>query len=111
MEDVVAVPVALADGGSRYFLTWGRVGDPLDEAWVAGVVLRAARRCDLGGTARTAEVCWSLQEAAAETYFYESFWGMCRQAPTTRDHGWRERTKEAMQQGREIWYLGRPRSE
>ena len=58
MEDIVAVRVDLAEGDSRYFLTWGRTADPVDEAWVAGVVRRQANHCDLGGTAVRAEVCW-----------------------------------------------------
>ena len=110
MEHVVAVRVDLAEDGSRYFLTWGRVADPVDEAWVASVLLRSAERCDLGGTATTAVVCWSLQEAAGALYFYECFWEMCRQAPSTGDPEWRERTKLAMEAGRAIWYLGRPRT-
>lgn len=40
VEHVVAVEVALTDGGKRYFLTWGRIQDAVDPAPLCEVVLR-----------------------------------------------------------------------
>src|SRR5262249_52096581 len=39
VDDVIAVRVTLADGGERYFLTWGRIQDVIDSAPVSALVL------------------------------------------------------------------------
>lgn len=39
MEDLIAVEVRLADGQSRYFLTWGRIQQAADPGPVAALVL------------------------------------------------------------------------
>lgn len=39
MDDVVAVEVTLADGGLRYFVTWGRIQQTVDPEPVCKLVL------------------------------------------------------------------------
>jgi hypothetical protein len=76
VENVVAVEVALTDGGKRYFLTWGRIQDVIDPAPLCDVVLRFAASCSLGGMPATARLCHMLRKAADSPqapYFYECF--------------------------------------
>jgi hypothetical protein len=113
MDDVIAVEVRLVDGGSRYFLTWGRIQDPVDPQPVCALVLRMSRSCALGGEPVTARLCASLREAADSPqapYFYECFKQFC---PTSRPRGrgyrrWRARTGAQMEHGKQIAYCGRP---
>lgn len=76
MNDVVAVRVELGDGGKRYFVTWGRIQDPVDTASLEELVLRFAHKCSLGGEPMRARVCDTLREAAesdSAPYFFECF--------------------------------------
>jgi hypothetical protein len=57
VEDVVAVAVNLADGSSRYFLTWGRVQDMVNAGPVCEAVLQYASSCSLGADAEGARLC------------------------------------------------------
>jgi hypothetical protein len=112
MDDVVAVEVGLTDGGSRYFLTWGRIQDAVDPQAVCDLVLVAARRCALGGEPTTARLCDTLREAAdsaSAPYFYECYLGFARQSIPYGDEyeSWREQKADAMADGREIAYCGR----
>lgn len=61
MEDVIAVEVRLADGARRFFVTWGRIQDPVDPDPVCAVVMRFARGCGLGGEAVTARPVFNTQ--------------------------------------------------
>ncbi len=56
MDEVVAVAVTLEDGATRYFLTHGRIFDPVDTAPIEAAVLKFASGCDLGGATANAEV-------------------------------------------------------
>ncbi len=112
MDDVVAVEVTLANGGRRYFLTWGRIQDPVDPAPVCNLVLRFAWSCSLGGTPASARLCAALREAADSPhapYFYECFAAMAsRRVPLGDDYlTWQAERAAEMQAGREIWYCGR----
>jgi hypothetical protein len=57
-----------------------------------------------------AEVCRSLQDAAGEPYFYEALFAFGQKPiPFGEGYaGWRESMDRAMQEGREIYFLGRP---
>lgn len=107
MEDIVAVRVLTSKGEAAYFLTWGRIQDPVDPAPLEALVLRDAPSCGVEGV--RAELCSSLQEAAAEPYFYESLFAMS-QKPIPFGDGyeeWRASIDLAMQQGKELYFLGR----
>lgn len=114
VDDLVAVEVRLADGGSRYFLTWGRIQAVVDPEPVCELVLRFSQGCDLGGTAVSARVCYTLREAADSPdapYFYECYLSYCRR-PIPLGNGykaWRTATDEAMRRGADIAYCGKPK--
>jgi hypothetical protein len=109
---VVAIEVTLTDGGKRYFLTWGRIQDPVDPAPVCNLVLRFAASCSLGGTPATARLCATMRDAADSPdapYFYECFAAISsRRMPLGDDYRiWQAERAAEMQAGHEIWYCGR----
>lgn len=116
MDDVVAVAVELGEGGARYFLTHGRIFDPVETDGLEAAVLRFAPSCGLEGSPTTARVCATLQEASGEPYFFECLFEMTRDAvsPSSGPFGrwrygrWKKRIARDMNEGRGIWYLGRP---
>lgn len=113
MDDIIAVRVRLDTGEDRYFLTWGRVFDRVDSKRTEELVLTSAKQCNLGGQAVSAHLCYSLRDASAEEYFYESLFAMaCTGGPQFGPHynDWAAERRHAMEAGREIWYLGKPRS-
>jgi len=114
VEDLVAVAVSLSEGGTRYFIAYGRICDPVEPTALEAVVLNAARSTDLGGTPVVASLCATLQEASGEPFFFEALFDMSRNAvaPGTRGYSrWKKRLAREMHDGREIWFLGtgRPR--
>lgn len=113
MDDVVAVEVTLADGGLRYFVTWGRIQQTVDPEPVCKLVLQFSRSCHLGGVPVSARVCNTLREAAESPdapYFYECFLTYCRAPrPSGAEYeAWRATIDKAMRSGAEISYCGRP---
>ena len=125
MDDVIAVAVTLDNGERRFFVTWGRIQDPVDPEPVSEIVLRNASAYDLGGTPVRAEVCWSLQDASSEVYFHEALLEFAMEPiPFGRGYQrWRKRKAAAMGSGKGLHrlaqrdsgvllsYLGRPRSQ
>ncbi|QXC62251.1 hypothetical protein KSP35_05435 [Aquihabitans sp. G128] len=110
VDDVVAVEVTLEDGEHRFFLTFGRLHDSVDPEPLEALVLARCSRFALGGEAVTARVCWTLQAASSEPYFYE-----CLSEITARravlagsDEHWQERIRQEMDDGRHLFYLGKP---
>ncbi len=109
----MAVRVFLDTGEARYFLTWGRIYDPVDSSKTAEVVLAFAKNCSLGGGPIASEICYSLQEASNEEYFYESLFDMAiSRGPKfgINYEKWVEAKRVNMESGRDIWYLGKPRN-
>jgi len=109
MENIVAVEVLLDSHERRFFLTWGRVHDPVDPEPIERAVLGNAHRFDLGGTPVRARLCVTLQEASGEPYFFEYLWDMARM-PAPRGPAWDEWAKETadnINHGAELYYLGR----
>lgn len=109
VEDIVAVAVRLSTGEDRFFLTWGRIQDPVDPTELEGVVLRNATHFAIGGGEPvSARLCTSLQEASGAPLFYECFFDFC-QRPIPFGSGyqrWRKRMARRMEKGREIAFLG-----
>lgn len=108
MEDIVAVAVHLSSGEDRFFLTWGRIQDPVDPAELEEVVLRNATHFAIGGEPVSARLCASLQEASGAPLFYEYFFGFC-QRPIPFGSGyrrWRKRMARRMEKGREMALVG-----
>ena len=113
MDDVVAVEIELEDGGRRYFVTWGRIQDALDQAPLRALVLSVASRFALGGTPLRARVCETLRQAAdsdAAPYFYECLLIFARETIPFGEgyETWRRHRAAAMREGREIAYCGSP---
>ncbi|MGH9439737.1 MAG: hypothetical protein ACRD22_18120 [Terriglobia bacterium] len=113
MDDLIAVEVCLADGGRRYFLTWGHIQDTVDPEPVCDLVLRFSRSCSLGGVPASARLCSTLREAADSPdapYFYECFFAFAsRPIPSEGDYQeWKEEIAEKMEAGQEISYCGQP---
>ncbi len=111
MEDLVAVAVAFSEGGTRYFLAYGRVFGAVDYDALEAVVLKAAKQSDYGGKPLTATVCKTLHDASSQPYFFEALFEMARGAvsPESRSYRrWKRRMAQKMSEGREIWFLGHP---
>ncbi len=100
--------MTLADGGRRYFLTWGRVLHASEPAKVEALVLRSAQDIDLGSAPVSARVCPAVRMARDAPFFYEAMFDMARTAsPYGKKYGkWRKDKSVLMEQGKEIWYLG-----
>ena len=108
MDDIVALKVVLADGQSRYLLTWGRLIDPVETKGLEELVRGHLPKFGLTGEVMTISVCDSIREASGARYFYENFFQMC-QKPIPFGDGqqqWASQMLEQLKQGREIYYLG-----
>ena len=106
MEDIVTVAVDLENGDVRYFLTWGRIQDPVDPHPLEQLILEKSPRFAIGGTVVRARLCNSLQEAAKEAGFYECFFSMCqKKIPFGKKTypKWRSEIDQQMRSGKEIY--------
>lgn len=113
MDDLVAVEVMLTTGHRRYFVTWGRIQDPVNPDPLCALVLRHADSGPLKGLVKSARVCATLREAADSTdapYFYECFFAFCRRPISFGPdyQSWRRQRHEAMTAGKEIADCGEP---
>ncbi|HUR39285.1 MAG TPA: hypothetical protein VM222_07315 [Planctomycetota bacterium] len=108
MDQIIAVAVELESGRKRYFLTWGRIQEPVQCDPLEELLLRHADKFDLGGKPMRARVCDTLQEAASQPYFFECFFEMSsRGIPSGKRYGpWRRKIGEQMKRGKEFFYLG-----
>ncbi len=113
VEDVIAVEVRLADGGHRFFVTWGRIQHPVDPDPVCAVVMQCATAGMLGGEPVAARLCSTLREAAESDdapWFYEALVSYSRSSMPFGEgyEAWRERMADEMERGKQIYYCGRP---
>ena len=108
MEDWVAVEIQTGSGQSGFFLTWGRVQDPVDPRALEELTVRVAGRV-LGDPPVRARVCASLREAVDQPNFYEALLAMAQERiPYGGDYqAWRQSKAEAMAAGKEFHFLGR----
>lgn len=108
MEDIVALEVTTDIGRRTYFLTWGRIQDPVDPGPLETLAMRVVGKFATPGTPVRARVCDSLQEAREAPYFFEHFFGFCQKQIPFGDgyEAWRERMDERMRAGHEIASLG-----
>lgn len=109
MEDLVAIAVEVDTGETRYFLTWGRIQDNVDPEPLEAVVLRRAGGFDLGGDPIRVRVCDALREAREAPYFYEALFSFAQRPIPYGDgyEAWRAAMSAALEEGRELYYLGR----
>src|SRR5882762_6371073 len=113
MHDVVAIEVELEDGGTRFFVTWGRIQDPVDPSPLSTMVMSHVASFLASDRAVRARVCDSLKEAASSDcapYFYEALLGFnVASIPFGSGYeNWRTQRAAAMAAGREISYCGSP---
>lgn len=108
MHDVIALRVTLEDGSSRYFLTWGRLTDPVDSKAIEDLVGRSLSRFSLGGKPVSVTTCDSLGEASGARYFYESLFQMSQKLIPygARYKKWAQEMLAELKKGNEIYYLG-----
>ena len=108
MDDIVALKVVLDEGPNQYFLTWGRLIDPVETKSLEELVGSHLAQFGLGGAAVSISVCDSLREASRARYFYECFFQMCQKSIPFGDgyKNWAAQILEQLKQGREIYYLG-----
>jgi hypothetical protein len=112
MDEIIALRVELANEQRRFFLTWGRLADPVDPTSLIDIVQPQLRRFALGGDIARVEVCATLQDAATAPYFYEALFHMCQQKIPYGEgyERWAAETLRKMRDGGELYYLGEPRS-
>jgi hypothetical protein len=110
MENIVALRVRLANGQRRYFLTWGRVFDPIDPTSLIDAVWKHLPKYQLPAKAVALDMCDSLQEAASQRYFFEAYlWFSHRPIPFgSRYAAWARATRLRILAGDDICYLGNP---
>lgn len=108
MDDIVAVEVLLDNGNRRYFLTWGRIQDTVDPTELEQIVVEKSNGFHLAGKPVSARVCYTLQEARDQAYFFECLFAMSqRPIPFGNGYGaWRSEMDKRMRAGRELYYLG-----
>lgn len=106
----IAIKAVDKSGRTHFFLTWGRVFDAVEDD-----SLLAAVRPNLSTWGvdpdSSLEVCYTLQEAAAEPYFYEGLFGMAQERIPfgPKYKAWQSRKRKQITKGKEIWYLGKKR--
>lgn len=77
-EDIIAVVVWHTNGRANYFLTLGKFYWQAEPAEIAAAVLAGCRGFALDGEPASAEVCYSLAEAAGAPYFFEGLHALSR---------------------------------
>jgi hypothetical protein len=108
MEDLVAVELSTLEGPVCYFITWGRIQDPVDPVPLEQLLLSVADHFALPGTPMSARLCESLQDAKEAPFFYEALFDFA-QKPMPFGPGyqkWRRRTDKLMRHGKEIYAVG-----
>jgi hypothetical protein len=108
MEDIVAVEVTTDTGAVTYFLTWGRIQDQVDPEPLESLVMSVVGKFATPGTAMSARLCDSLQEASSAPYFFEHYFGFCQQPiPFGKGYDkWRSKMDKLMRAGKEIAGVG-----
>lgn len=87
IDDWVAVEVKTDSGRSAFFVTWGRIQDPVDPRPLEELTLRVATQFSIGGRPLSARVCASLREAASQPYFYEALLTFAHRVEWPRNRG------------------------
>jgi hypothetical protein len=110
VQDIVAVAIELKEGARRFFLTWGRIQDPVSPGSLEQLVFKHCLSYDLGGTPVQACLCGTLREAVNAPYFYEYFLLIGQQTiPFGKQYKkWKKHMNKKMLEGKELYYLGNP---
>jgi hypothetical protein len=108
MEDVVAVRVTFVGGGVRFFMTWGRLFDPVDPAQLCATIRQQVSARSAGGEVDDVSVCETLQEAREAPYFYEGLLHFAWERPAYGEgyERWRAAKASAIRGGKDVYDLG-----
>ena len=108
MEEVVAIKVLDGKRRPHFFLTWGRVFDPVDPEPLLSAVRERLRQFGIHAV-RSVRVCGTLQAAADQPYFYEALMIYSQQrVPYGKAYSkWRATRRKQIEAGNEIYYLGK----
>jgi hypothetical protein len=108
MEDLVAVEVTTTHGDVCYFVTWGRVQDPVDPRPLERLILSVAERFALPGPPARVRVCDALREARDAPLFYEALFDFAQRpipfGPAYEQ--WRGEMDAQMRRGKQIYFAG-----
>ena len=106
----MALRVTTDTGAECFFMTWGRIQDPLDPSLLEAILLEKADSFHTPGVPVQAQLCGTLQEARDAPHFYEGFFAFCQEAIPYGDgyEEWRAKMDERMRAGRDIYFLGSP---
>ena len=77
MDDVVGLRVTLKNGRVRGVITWGRVGDPIDDGWLLDAY-RLSLSVESKAEVERVELCGSLREISTSEYFFEGLIAFAR---------------------------------
>jgi len=108
MEEVVAIKVVDAKRATHFFLTWGRVFEPVKPKLLLNAVRGGLRQFGIRGIRRI-RVCDTLQAAAGQPYFYEALIAFSQQrVPYGKAYPkWAATRRKQIEAGKEIYYLGK----
>jgi hypothetical protein len=110
MDNVVCVKVNDRKRGAVFVITWGRVFDPIDPRSLfeaLGHGLRLNGLLDI----KSMQLCSSLAEGAAETYFYEALISVAHKPiPFGRERypRWARKMRQAIKLGKESYIITDP---
>jgi hypothetical protein len=110
MEDVVAAKVRDESGKWYGFMTWGRIEDRTDDAWIRDLVRAQAASCGIKSVAEI-RICESLGEAAMCQYFYEGLFHFANAGiPFGPSYeAWRQDRLKDLARG--VYFLGQERED
>lgn len=109
MEDLIAFRVVNGRGRSYYFITWGRIFDPVDPSSLFTVVRPHLTKFQGIDRVRTLHLCATLKEASGAPLFYEALFDFAqRRIPYGAKSypRWRAMVRRRIQQGKDIYGLG-----
>ena len=107
VDDVVGIKVRDAQCGWVGFITWGRLWHPVDESELLRVVGKHLHTCGIEQP-EDISVCSSLRDLQSAEYFYEGIISFSWTPPPfgPKYAEWRNGKRQALQAGREIYFLG-----
>ena len=110
MDDIVAVRAETDAGQVGFWLTWGRLFDPVDPTAMIAAIRPHLRLAEQRGEINQVRICHSLQEASEQPYFFEGFWSLGQtRIPFGSDYeGWAAEKRAELADGRGLFYLGDP---
>ena len=111
MDDIVAVKVVDKKKVEYFFLTWGRVFEPINSN---KLLLAVSKNLANFGVSEIVDIslCDSLQEASLQKYFFESFFKMSqKRIPFGKKYNlWLKSIRKDILSGKEIYFAGKQKS-